>query len=129
MRSLLTTIITLSISTAALLVSIQSAAATNGEVRQSVGLGMQAWHSQSEQWLTLEAFWDDYANKHQHKHWPSSVTYPKYEELNEGDTFLVQLKDSSCLMEFYHSRWRRANDVRRWDNAFNAYGACPFVFE
>lgn len=118
---------------AALLISAQSWAVNNGEVRQSIEFGVQAWHEQSQQWLTIEGFWDDYANNRAkngaQKQWPKSVTYPKYEELKEGDTFLVQLKDSSCLMEFYHSRWRRANDVRRWDDAFNAYGACPFVFE
>lgn len=112
-----------------LFVSNQSWAENNGEVRQSVEFGMQAWHSKSNQWLSLEGFWDAYAESRPQKHWPTSSNYPKYEELKEGDTFLVQLKDSSCLMEFYHSRWRRANDVRRWDDAFNAYGACPFVFE
>jgi len=132
-RSVIKIIATLVISTTALLVSSQSIAAANGEVRQSIELGMQAWHEQSQQWLSLEGFWDNYANNqtsvHKKKYWPASANYPKYEALNEGDTFLVQLKDSSCLMQFHHSRWRRANDVRRWDDAFNAYGACPFVFE
>lgn len=117
----------------ALLISSQSWAVSHGEVRQSVELGMQAWHEQSQQWLSLENFWDDYTNNRAKnsplKNWPTSASYPKYEDVNEGDTFLVQLKDSTCLMQFHHSRWRRANDVRRWDDAFNAYGACPFVFE
>lgn len=129
MHSFKATIATALISATALLTSFQSVAAANGEVRQSTEQGMQAWHEQSQQWLTLEAFWDNYANQRPQKNWPSAATYPKYEDLNEGDTFLVQLRESSCLMEFYHSRWRRANDVRRWDDAFNAYGACPFVFE
>jgi hypothetical protein len=125
MRSILATIITI----AALSASFQTMAATNGEVRQSVEHGMQAWDGKGHQWLTLEGFWNNYAKSHKQKNWPASATYPKLEALSEGDTFLVQLKDSSCLMEFYHSRWRRANDVHRWDDAFNAYGACPFVFE
>lgn len=119
----------LTIATIALLLSFQSWSAENGEVRQSVEFGMQAWHEGDQKWLTLEQFWDNYAQGRTQKYWSTSATYPKYEELKEGDTFLVQLKDSTCLMEFYHSRWRRANDVRRWDDAFNAYGACPFVFE
>lgn len=129
MRSITATLITTAIATSTLLISAHSWAANNGEVRQSVEHGMQAWNEANKQWLTMEAFWDNYANNRQQKNWPASSTYPKYEELKEGDTFLVHLKDSSCLMEFYHSRWRRANDVRRWDDAFNAYGACPFVFE
>ena len=113
----------------ALLLSFQSLAVDSGEVRQSVDSGMQAWHEQSQKWLSIEMFWDVYAKGRNQKNWPTSVDYPKYEDIKEGDTFLIQLKDSSCLMEFYHSRWRRANDVRRWDDAFNAHGACPFVFE
>ena len=133
MRSIIKTVITVAITITALLASFHSWATNNGEVRQTVELGMQAWHEESKQWLTMEEFWDNYANNHaskgKYKNWPASATYPKYEALNEGDTFLVELKDSTCLMQFHHSRWRRANDVRRWDDAFNAYGACPFVFE
>lgn len=121
------------IATLALLISFQSWAMNNGEVRQSVELGMQTWHEQSQQWLTLEDFWERYAKdqarKTGSKQWPASANYPKYETVNNGDTFVILLKESSCLMEFYHARWRRANDVRRWDDAFNAYGACPFVFQ
>lgn len=113
----------------ALLVSFQSWAVDNGEVRQSVESGMQAWHEQSQTWLSLEGFWNAYTKSRPQKNWAASVDYPKYEDIKEGDTFLVQLKGSTCLMQFYHSRWRRANDVRRWDDAFNAHGACPFVFE
>jgi hypothetical protein len=32
-------------------------------------------------------------------------------------------------MALFHSRWRRANDVRRWDPKFNDYAGCPEVFE
>lgn len=32
-------------------------------------------------------------------------------------------------MEFFHNRWRRANDVRRWDPLFNEHGGCPDVFK
>lgn len=116
-----------------LFISFQSWAVNNGEVRQGIEMGMQAWHEQSQQWLSLEEFWSSYAQSQAQltgsKPWPASKHYPQYEAVNNGDTFVILLKGSSCLMEFYHARWRRANDVRRWDDAFNAYGACPFVFE
>ena len=133
MHSISKTAISIIIITAALLASSQSMAVNDGEVRQSIDLGMQAWHEESKQWLSMEGFWDKYAKdqdaKPNKKHWPAATTYPQYEAINEGDTFLVELKESTCLMQFHHARWRRANDVRRWDDAFNAYGACPFVFE
>jgi len=120
MRSLLIAFITI--------LSFNVWAAGNGEVRQQ-RTEQQAWHEASGQWLSLDEFWARYANSRDGKNWPSSAIYPEYDDVNEGDTFLVQLKGSTCLMEFFHSRWRLANDVRRWDPAFNAYGACPFVFD
>tara|TARA_B100001063_G_scaffold218143_1_gene221279 strand:+ start:986 stop:1114 length:129 start_codon:yes stop_codon:yes gene_type:complete len=41
---------------------------------------------------------------------------------------MVEVDSGICLMEFYHDRWRRANDVRRWDDKFNQYSACKDVF-
>ena len=61
--------------------------------------------------------------------WGSGTEYPPYAEVSELDTFLVQVDEGTCLMEFFHERWRRANDVRRWDDAFNNYGGCPHVFK
>jgi hypothetical protein len=32
-------------------------------------------------------------------------------------------------MQFHHEKWRRAQDVNRWDDKFNLYGGCPYVFD
>ncbi len=42
---------------------------------------------------------------------------------------IIEVESGPCLMEFFHTRWRRANDVRRWVAAFNEYGGCPDVFD
>lgn len=101
----------------------------NGDVRQGVEDGLQAWYEPDNEWITLDEFWNRYSAGVSGKVWPSSAAYPPYDDVNEGDVFLVKLRNSTCLMEFFHSRWRRANDVRRWDDAFNAYAACPYVFK
>lgn len=79
--------------------------------------------------MDIETFWLDYANSKGGLTWGTSTVYPDYEKVKEGDTLLIQLEPGPCLMEFFHSRWRRANDVRRWDDSINAYGGCPFVFD
>ncbi|MEM7020091.1 MAG: hypothetical protein AAF512_22465, partial [Pseudomonadota bacterium] len=61
--------------------------------------------------------------------WGQGTEYPSYKDVSEFDTFIVELDSGACLMEFFHSRWRRAQDVRRWDEKFNAYGGCPDVFK
>lgn len=77
----------------------------------------------------IEAFWSTYAESKGGLTWGKSANYPDYDKVKEGDTFLVELKQGNCLMEFFHSRWRRANDVRRWDESVNEYGGCPHVFD
>lgn len=77
----------------------------------------------------IEAFWLQYTTLKGGVTWGRASEYPEYEKVNEGDTFLVQLEQGACLMEFFHSRWRRANDVRRWGEAMNSYGGCPYVFD
>ncbi|WP_028113235.1 hypothetical protein [Ferrimonas kyonanensis] len=89
----------------------------------------QVWNQSLSRWDSVEAFWDHEAAALGSVRWPSSRDYPPYDQVQEHDTFLVQLDSGVCLMEFFHSRWRRANDVRRWDPAFNDYGACPRVFD
>ncbi|MCG8669017.1 MAG: hypothetical protein MI867_06355 [Pseudomonadales bacterium] len=79
--------------------------------------------------VDVEAFWQDYAKTKGGLTWGKSSSYPEYEKVKEGDTLLIQLEQGPCLMEFFHSRWRRANDVRRWDPSINEYGGCPYVFE
>ena len=80
------------------------------------------------QGMNVEKFWMSYAESKGGLTWSESTTYPDYEKLKEGDTFLVRLNQGPCLMEFFHRRWRRANDVKRWDDSMNKYGGCPFVF-
>lgn len=77
----------------------------------------------------VDKFWSDYATSKGGLTWGESTSYPEYEKVKEGDTLLIQLKQGPCLMEFFHSRWRRANDVKRWDDSINKYGGCPYIFE
>ncbi|WP_395373870.1 hypothetical protein [Marinicella sp. W31] len=79
--------------------------------------------------VDVETFWANYAASKGGLTWGKSKTYPEYEKVKEGDTFMVLLEQGPCLMEFFHNRWRRANDVRRWDESINVYGGCPYVFD
>ncbi len=79
--------------------------------------------------MNIEAFWLQYADSKGGLTWGKSSSYPDYDKVKEGDTLLIELEQGPCLMEFFHSRWRRANDVWRWDDSINAYGGCPHVFE
>lgn len=82
-----------------------------------------------QQGVDIEKFWQRYVKANGGLTWQESTEYPDYSKVSEGDTFLVKLPQGTCLMEFFHSRWRRANDVRRWDDSVNEYGACPYVFD
>jgi hypothetical protein len=77
----------------------------------------------------IEQFWKRYSESKEELTWKASSTYPEYDKLKQGDTFLVQLNQGACLMDFFHRRWRRANDARRWSDSMNAYGGCPYVFD
>ncbi|WP_206064560.1 hypothetical protein [Neptunomonas sp. XY-337] len=77
----------------------------------------------------VEMFWEAYTASKGGITWGRSDQYPEYSHVKEGDTFLVEVKQGVCLMEFFHSRWRRANDVRRWSEDMNRYGGCPYVFD
>lgn len=89
----------------------------------------KAWEASSQQWLSLDIFWSNWAASRGGITWGSSENYPAYGQVKEQDTLLIELNGGTCLMEFWHSRWRRANDVRRWDDAFNSYSACHTVFD
>ncbi len=99
----------------------------HGEIRQ--GDSTQAWDSGAGEWVSPEQFWLNYAESKGGLTWGRGRDYPRYEDVSEGDLFMVELDSGPCLMEFFHSRWRRANDVRRWDPLFNEYGGCPDVFK
>lgn len=88
-----------------------------------------AWHQGSQQWLPIEEFWMLYADETGGLKWGQREDYPPYDEVSELDKMIIRGEKGNCLMEFFHERWRRANDVRRWDPKFNEYGGCPFVFD
>lgn len=102
---------------------------SDGHVMTRENGSQQAWDAEKKQWVTLDQFWQHYADRRGGLTWGERVDYPPYHEVKELDTLLVILETGPCLMEFFHQRWRRANDVRRWDEAFNEYGSCPHVFD
>ena len=85
--------------------------------------------AQWQEGKNVETFWQEYAASKGGLTWGDTSTYPDYDQVKEGDTILIQVAQGPCLMEFYHSAWRRANDVWRWDENMNNYGGCPYVFE
>ena len=101
----------------------------DGEVRSAGGRDFEAWDAQGGQWLEPVAFWNSYASRRGGLSWGRGVDYPQYSKVSEFDTFMVELKQGPCLMEFFHNRWRRANAVRRWDPVFDEYAGCPYVFD
>ncbi len=87
------------------------------------------WSSASNNWLDIESFWIEYTNQNGGLTWGQSDQYPEYSKVKEKDTLMIETKDGICLMEFYHQHWRRANDVRRWNDEINGYAGCPYVFD
>ena len=77
----------------------------------------------------VEKFWQRYLQQRGGPTWQQSAQYPDYDKVKEGDTFIVLLEQGPCLMEFFHGRWRRANDVWRWGEAMNEFAGCPYVFD
>ncbi len=102
---------------------------TDGEVRSVAGDELEAWDIRNSEWVDLEVFWNRYADRRGGLTWGRRTDFPPYKRVLELDTMLIELESGPCLMEFFHTRWRRANDVRRWDEAFNEYGGCPDVFK
>ncbi len=90
---------------------------------------VQVWNSEKSVWITPEQFWQNFTANRGGLTWQKSRDYPVYSKVNEHDTFLVELDSGVCLMEFFHGRWRRANDVQRWDDKFNSHSGCEKVFE
>ncbi len=91
--------------------------------------GFLAWDASQAEWLSPEDFWRSFAARERGRNWGEGVAYPAYHDVNEHDTFLVKTANGPCLMYFFHTRWRRANDVWRWGAEFNRYGGCPTVFD
>jgi len=103
-----------------------SYAVENGEVSFQNGKEV-AWNEDRKSWLSIEEFWRDYASNNGGLTWKDSRTFPPYNDVKEFDLFMAENDEGICLMEFFHSRWRRANDVRRWDDKFNEYQACATI--
>ncbi|MCV6612495.1 MAG: hypothetical protein OIF55_17165 [Amphritea sp.] len=100
----------------------------HGEMRVS-GQNTEIWDQTLMQWIGVERFWLNYAESKGGLTWGRGSEYPEYSQVREFDLFLVELEQGNCLMEFFHNRWRRANDVRRWNDQLNHYGGCPHVFD
>jgi ABC-type phosphate/phosphonate transport system substrate-binding protein len=98
----------------------------HGEVSTQNGTVL-AWDKDSKSWTSIEEFWRTYALKNGGLTWKDNSTFPPYEKLQEFDLFMAKNEQGICLLEFFHTRWRRANDVRRWDDKFNEYSACPTI--
>lgn len=107
--------------------SVSAQQARNGQFKNDAEA--LVWSDSHSSWISPEQFWTEYAEQRGGITWGTSESYPPYEQVKEFDTFMVKLGTKVCLMEFFHSRWRRANDVRRWDERFNQYSACPNVFD
>ncbi len=102
---------------------------SDGQAHRLDDGSFQAWDAVGERWLDPESFWMAYTERRGGLTWERGREYPRYAEVSELDTFLVELDSGPCLMEFFHQRWRRANDVRRWGDEFNAFGGCPDAFK
>lgn len=101
----------------------------DGQVRLINEAAFVAWDAEREEWLEPLAFWRSFAARGRGREWPEGSEYPPYRQVEEHDTFLVETDSGPCLMYFFHTRWRRANDVWRWGDAFNDFGGCPRVFD
>jgi len=117
-----------SLITAAVL-SVTALSAQAEQVKHDNNGKLTIYSEQSKQWLGIEAFWQEVSKQKGGLTWGKSTTYPEYDKVKEHDTLLIELPQGVCLMEFYHERWRRANDVWRWNDELNNYGACPYVFD
>lgn len=105
--------------------SLSAVAASDNKDAQAASPQSITWTQGSD----IESFWLRYADSKGGLTWGRTSEYPDYDKVKDGDTLLVELKQGPCLMEFFHSRWRRANDVRRWDDSINSFGGCPHVFD
>jgi hypothetical protein len=108
--------------------STSATTATHGELRQN-GKGVaEARDAASQTWVGVEVFRNRFALAQRGLTWGRSPVYPPYHQVKERDLFLVVVEQGRCLMAFFHGRWRRANDVRRRDDAMNDVSGCAYVF-
>lgn len=100
----------------------------DGQIQSRGDNTFLVWDAGQNTWSDPETFWIGFAERNSGKFWGTSHQYPPYSEVQEHDTLLVEVDSGKCLMYFFHTRWRRANDVRRWGDEFNRYGGCKNVF-
>lgn len=100
----------------------------DGEIRSLSDGSWQSWDAVVGLWLAPQKFWESYAARGPGHYWGRLTELPNYQRSREFDTFIFETPQGSCLMEFFHQRWRRANDVRRWDERYNQYSGCGQVF-
>ena len=100
----------------------------NGQLHET-SEGVVVWSDAADQWLDIESFWLEFSASNDGKNWGLRSEYPEYSQLSERDVLLIELAQGRCLMYFWHGRWRRAQDVWRWDEAFNEQLGCPYVFD
>lgn len=101
----------------------------DGEIREQADTSLQAWDKEKQQWVTPDQFWISFADRSGGLTWGKRADYPEYNKVKERDTLIIELEKGDCMMEFFHSRWRLANAVERWDEKFNDYAGCPYVFD
>ncbi|MEM9207925.1 MAG: hypothetical protein AAGA61_01660 [Pseudomonadota bacterium] len=107
----------------------EDAGERDGQVASQSDGEFLAWDAVSAEWLSPVAFWRAFAARERGRNWGEGQDYPAYGDVREHDAFLVHTANGPCLMYFFHTRWRRANDVWRWGPEFNLYGGCPTVFD
>jgi len=98
----------------------------HGQARQH-NKSFVVWDARVKRWVSPGRFWGNYSRRKGSRYWGRTRFYPSYSKVREHDLVTIVTKQGSCLMEFYHHRWRRANDVWRWNRRFNNYGGCRSV--
>ncbi len=101
----------------------------HGETRANAEHELMVWDDGLSRWVSPEIFWQRFAAQRDSRWLGRRPDYPPYREARERDLLMIELPQGVCLMEFWHRRWRRAQDVRRWSAALNEYGGCPHVFD
>ena len=102
---------------------------TDGQIFITANDTWQVFDAEQNAWVTPDEFWQNFADRKGGLTWGTRRDYPEYAKVKEFDTLLLETDDGTCLLMFFHTRWRRANDVRRWHDKFNDYSACPKVFD
>lgn len=95
-------------------------AQAEGQVRSVDQTLAAVWNAEAQAWQSSESHWEHYAVRHSGNDWGGRRGFRPYDQINELTTVIFELRSSACLKEFSHSRWRRANDVRRWNTCLTS---------